>query len=216
MDSRYIDLKLLYRESTQILALKTSFADEIREVKRERDSLEQQLEIEKTALTAEKKKTSALQEQVKERDRKLIQATSGAGESHTSTPRSSPTPSLSRLSMTGSLNESFSGSQWGVSCCGNGLLSVYVLIFVFCVCIAIIWLHLCLFLCVRHIYFFSFQMYCCFFFSFLTLYLLISLLLFLSFILSFFLIHLFVFSLSLSLVIESVSDEDYLHIKDCL
>ncbi|XP_069973368.1 TATA element modulatory factor isoform X12 [Penaeus vannamei] len=101
------------KESTQILALKTSFADEIREVKRERDSLEQQLEIEKTALTAEKKKTSALQEQVKERDRKLIQATSGAGESHTSTPRSSPTPSLSRLSMTGSLNESFSGSQWG-------------------------------------------------------------------------------------------------------
>ncbi|XP_047503014.1 TATA element modulatory factor-like isoform X1 [Penaeus chinensis] len=101
------------KESTQIQALKTSFADEIREVKRERDSLEQQLEIEKTALTAEKKKTSALQDQVKERDRKLIQATSGAGESHTSTPRSSPTPSLSRLSMTGSLNESFSGSQWG-------------------------------------------------------------------------------------------------------
>ncbi|XP_042863087.1 TATA element modulatory factor-like isoform X9 [Penaeus japonicus] len=101
------------KENTQILALKTSFADEIREVKRERDSLEQQLEIEKTALTAEKKKTSALQEQVKERDRKLIQAASGAGESRTSTPRSSPTPSLSRLSMTGSLNESFSGSQWG-------------------------------------------------------------------------------------------------------
>lgn len=112
--SFFIDLSLLHRENTQILALKTSFADEIREVKRERDSLEQQLEIEKTALTAEKKKTSALQEQVKERDRKLIQAASGAGESRTSTPRSSPTPSLSRLSMTGSLNESFSGSQWGV------------------------------------------------------------------------------------------------------
>ena len=97
-------------------ALKTSFAEEIAEVKRERDSLEQQLEMEKTAVMAEKKKSLALQEQLKDRERKLVQmAASGTNESHASTPRSSPTPSLSRLSITGSLSESFTGYQWGVS-----------------------------------------------------------------------------------------------------
>ncbi|XP_068218725.1 TATA element modulatory factor-like isoform X3 [Palaemon carinicauda] len=95
--------------STQIEALKASFAEEIAEVKRERDCLEQQLEIEKTALAAEKKKSLSLQEQVKEREKRLMQA----AESHASTPRSSPTPSLSRISVSGSLNESFTGSQWG-------------------------------------------------------------------------------------------------------
>ncbi|XP_063880433.1 TATA element modulatory factor-like isoform X4 [Scylla paramamosain] len=44
------------KENIQIEALKTSFAEEIAEVKRERDSLEQQLEMEKTAVAAEKKK----------------------------------------------------------------------------------------------------------------------------------------------------------------
>ncbi|XP_050724673.1 TATA element modulatory factor-like isoform X3 [Eriocheir sinensis] len=102
------------KESIQIEALKTSFAEEISEVKRERDSLEQQLEMEKTAVTAEKKKTLALQDQLKDRERKLAQmAVQGAAESHASTPRSSPTPSLSRLSISGSMSESFSGSQWG-------------------------------------------------------------------------------------------------------
>lgn len=85
-------------------------------MKRERDSLEQQLEMEKTAVMAEKKKNLALQEQLKDRERKLVQlAASGTTESHASTPRSSPTPSLSRLSITGSLSESFTGYQWGVS-----------------------------------------------------------------------------------------------------
>ena len=106
---------MYFRESTQIEALKASFAEEIGEVKRERDSLEQQLEIEKTALSAEKKKSQSLQEQVKERERRLLQAASATVESHSSTPRSSPTPSLSRISISGSLNESFTGSQWGVS-----------------------------------------------------------------------------------------------------
>ncbi|KAK8381199.1 hypothetical protein O3P69_008219 [Scylla paramamosain] len=102
------------KENIQIEALKTSFAEEIAEVKRERDSLEQQLEMEKTAVAAEKKKTIALQEQLKDRERKLAQLTaSGTVESHASTPRSSPTPSLSRLSITGSLSESFTGYQWG-------------------------------------------------------------------------------------------------------
>ncbi|XP_071533325.1 uncharacterized protein [Panulirus ornatus] len=101
------------KEATQIEALKASFAEEIAEVKRERDSLEQQLDIEKTAVSAEKKKTVALQDQLKDRERKLLQLTSSAVESQNSTPRSSPTPSLSRLSVSGSLSESFSGSQWG-------------------------------------------------------------------------------------------------------
>uniref|UniRef100_A0A0P4VY12 TATA element modulatory factor 1 TATA binding domain-containing protein n=1 Tax=Scylla olivacea TaxID=85551 RepID=A0A0P4VY12_SCYOL len=102
------------KENIQIEALKTSFAEEIAEVKRERDSFEQQLEMEKTAVAAEKKKTIALQEQLKDRERKLAQLTaSGTVESHASTPRSSPTPSLSRLSITGSLSESFTGYQWG-------------------------------------------------------------------------------------------------------
>ncbi|XP_066974184.1 TATA element modulatory factor-like isoform X4 [Macrobrachium rosenbergii] len=102
-----------HKENTQIEALKASFAEEIGEIKRERDSLEQQLEIEKTALAAEKKKSHSLQEQVKEREKRLLQCASGAVESHASTPRSSPTPSLSRISVSGSLNESFTGSQWG-------------------------------------------------------------------------------------------------------
>nr|XP_045617076.1 TATA element modulatory factor-like isoform X3 [Procambarus clarkii] len=101
------------KEATQIEALKASFAEEIAEVKRERDSLEQQLEIEKTAVAAEKKKTLALQDQLKDRERKLLQLASDGPESHNSTPRSSPTPSLSRLSVSGSLSESFTGSQWG-------------------------------------------------------------------------------------------------------
>nr|XP_053648326.1 TATA element modulatory factor-like isoform X1 [Cherax quadricarinatus] len=101
------------KEATQIEALKASFAEEIAEVKRERDSFEQQLEIEKTAVAAEKKKTMSLQEQLKDRDRKLLQLANEAPESHNSTPRSSPTPSLSRLSVSGSLSESFCGSQWG-------------------------------------------------------------------------------------------------------
>lgn len=102
------------KENIQIEALKTSFAEEIAEVKRERDSFEQQLEMEKTAVAAEKKKSVALQEQLKDRERKLVQLTvSGTAESHASTPRSSPTPSLSRLSITGSLSESFTGYQWG-------------------------------------------------------------------------------------------------------
>ncbi|XP_045109755.1 TATA element modulatory factor-like isoform X3 [Portunus trituberculatus] len=102
------------KENIQIEALKTSFAEEIAEVKRERDSLEQQLEMEKTAVAAEKKKSVALQEQLKDRERKLAQMiASGTAESHASTPRSSPTPSLSRLSITGSLSESFTGYQWG-------------------------------------------------------------------------------------------------------
>ncbi|XP_042241665.1 TATA element modulatory factor-like isoform X2 [Homarus americanus] len=100
------------KEITQVEALKMSFAEEIAEVKRERDSLEQQLEIEKTAVAAEKKKTVALQDQLKDRERKLLQLVNDAPESHDSTPRSSPTPSLSRLSVSGSLSESFS-SQWG-------------------------------------------------------------------------------------------------------
>lgn len=169
----FTDLRLLYRESTQVQALKTSFADEIREVKRERDSLEQQLEIEKTALTAEKKKTLALQEQVKERDRKLIQAASGAGESHTSTPRSSPTPSLSRLSMTGSLNESFSGSQWGVGCCKSGdifvLSFLLVILHMYCRCLpASLSNHISLFVVVVVV------VCCCLYFYFLIFYLLNS------------------------------------------
>ncbi|XP_064090426.1 TATA element modulatory factor-like isoform X4 [Macrobrachium nipponense] len=102
-----------HKENTQIEALKASFAEEIGEIKRERDSLEQQLEIEKTALAAEKKKSHSLQDQVKEREKRLLQYASGAVESHASTPRSSPTPSLSRISVSGSLNESFTGSQWG-------------------------------------------------------------------------------------------------------
>ncbi|KAG7158235.1 TATA element modulatory factor-like [Homarus americanus] len=60
------------KEITQVEALKMSFAEEIAEVKRERDSLEQQLEIEKTAVAAEKKKTVALQDQLKDRERKLL------------------------------------------------------------------------------------------------------------------------------------------------
>ncbi|KAK7081030.1 TATA element modulatory factor 1 [Halocaridina rubra] len=101
------------KENTQIEALKSSFAEEIGEIKREKDSLEQQLDIEKTALSAEKKKSQSLQEQLKERERRLLQLSSSVNESHASTPRSSPTPSLSRISISGSLNESFTGSQWG-------------------------------------------------------------------------------------------------------
>ncbi|KAK3875579.1 hypothetical protein Pcinc_019571 [Petrolisthes cinctipes] len=106
------------KESNQTASLRASLAEEAGEARRERDSLRQQLEMEKTALTAEKKRTAALQEQVKDRDRKvahlLVGGTGGpTGESRTSTPRSSPTPSLSRISMSGSLSESFCGSQWG-------------------------------------------------------------------------------------------------------
>ena len=104
------------RGNTQIEALKSSFAEEVDELKRERDSLEQQLDIEKTATAAEKKKSAALHDQIKERDRKiaqLINTTPTVTESRHSTPRSSPTPSLSRISLAGSISE-FSGSQWGV------------------------------------------------------------------------------------------------------
>ncbi|XP_076041410.1 uncharacterized protein LOC143025513 isoform X2 [Oratosquilla oratoria] len=99
------------KETSQLEALKASFAEEIAEVKRERDILEQQLDIEKTAMVAEKKKCASLLEQLKEKDHKIMQQ--GSSESRHTTPRSSPTPSLSRISFSGSFNESFSGSQWG-------------------------------------------------------------------------------------------------------
>ena len=97
-----------------------SFAEEIGEVKRERDVFEQQLEIEKLSVNSEKKKVQALLEQIKDKDRKIaaqLQSVPPATlNSRTSTPRSSPTPSLSRFSVGGgSFNESFTGSHWGVS-----------------------------------------------------------------------------------------------------
>ncbi|KAL7648771.1 UNVERIFIED_CONTAM: hypothetical protein RMT77_000678 [Armadillidium vulgare] len=106
------------REANQLEALKNSFAEEISDIKHERDVLEQQLEIEKTAVSAEKRKSSSLQEQLKEKDKKIAQLqlvtqSGGGGESRLSSPRSSPTPSLSRLSVAGSVNDSYAGSHWG-------------------------------------------------------------------------------------------------------
>ncbi|RXG61899.1 TATA element modulatory factor [Armadillidium vulgare] len=103
---------------SQLEALKNSFAEEISDIKHERDVLEQQLEIEKTAVSAEKRKSSSLQEQLKEKDKKIAQLqlvtqSGGGGESRLSSPRSSPTPSLSRLSVAGSVNDSYAGSHWG-------------------------------------------------------------------------------------------------------
>ncbi|KAB7493694.1 TATA element modulatory factor [Armadillidium nasatum] len=106
------------REANQLEALKNSFAEEISDIKHERDVLEQQLEIEKTAVSAEKRKSASLQEQLKEKDKKIAQLqlvtqSGGGGESRLSSPRSSPTPSLSRLSVAGSVNDSYAGSHWG-------------------------------------------------------------------------------------------------------
>lgn len=113
--------KFFFRDARQLEALKASFADEVKEIKHERDIVEQQLEMEKTASTAEKRKSAAYQEQIKEKERKLAQlqllvstTSQPAGESRTSTPRSSPTPSISHLSLAGSVNDSLAGSHWGV------------------------------------------------------------------------------------------------------
>lgn len=54
----------MVRESSQTASLRASLAEEAGEARRERDSLRQQLEVEQTALSAEKKRTAALQEQV--------------------------------------------------------------------------------------------------------------------------------------------------------
>lgn len=54
----------MVRETNKTASLRASLAEEAGEARRERDSLRQQLEVEQTALSAEKKRTAALQEQV--------------------------------------------------------------------------------------------------------------------------------------------------------
>lgn len=116
------------KEASVAEALKASFADEIAELKREKEFLEVSLEGEKLETENTKKKSIALVEQLKERDRRVreLQAEMDLRYSQNrSTPRndsirSSPTPSLSQLShiaSTGSLSDfsrdpSFSRDPW--------------------------------------------------------------------------------------------------------
>jgi len=117
------------KEASVAEALKASFADEIAELKREKEFLEVSLEGEKLETENNKKKSIALMEQLKERDRRVreLQAEMDLRYSQNrstprndrSTPRpdsirSSPTPSLSQLShiaSTGSLSD-FSRDPW--------------------------------------------------------------------------------------------------------
>lgn len=72
---------------------------QITELKREVTALEHQLSVEKAATEAERRRTTALQEQLKERE---------AHPRDSSSPRSSPTLSFGRVS----LSESLSSNVW--------------------------------------------------------------------------------------------------------
>ncbi len=106
-------------KATSVLeATKRSFAEEIVDVKRERDFAEASLESEKAETASEKRKNLALAEQLKERDRRIKEiqtdldlakaATRGGG---FSTRGSSPANSIGG---NGSFNGSYS-EQWPVS-----------------------------------------------------------------------------------------------------
>lgn len=89
------------KESVQVDLLKQSFAEEMAELKRELQMAEHQLDIEKTVLEAEKRKSALLQDQLKEKERRNSQVMI-----HQSSNRTTPSPTLS-LSKFSSVSESF-------------------------------------------------------------------------------------------------------------
>lgn len=91
------------KDTASLATLKHAFREEIASIKRERDMLEHQLEIEKTALEAEKRKTSLLQDQMKEKDHRLAQQSINFEGSQLN----SPSP---QSSMRGSFSEQLQSS----------------------------------------------------------------------------------------------------------
>ncbi|XP_059079993.1 LOW QUALITY PROTEIN: TATA element modulatory factor-like [Tigriopus californicus] len=91
------------KSSTLSETMKKSLSDEIHELKREKDFLEAALDTERQDLQAEKRKLIHIQEQLKERERKVkeIQAELDLVRSTCS----SPSPSLSHLSVNGSYSD---------------------------------------------------------------------------------------------------------------
>ncbi|XP_043247560.1 TATA element modulatory factor-like, partial [Amphibalanus amphitrite] len=97
----------LERCRSERAASERQLAAQLTELRVSQDELERQLAAERAALTAERSRTAALQEQVQERGRQLSHSQSVVESvtSQLSTPRTSPTPSLSRISFSSSMHE---------------------------------------------------------------------------------------------------------------
>ncbi|XP_046994565.1 TATA element modulatory factor isoform X1 [Schistocerca americana] len=90
-------------------SMQETLAEEMKDLQRQINSLEQQLSVERAATEAEKRKTAMLQDQLRDRDIAVEKERSGGrGSSPAGTPRSSPTLSFGRMS----LSESVSSVTW--------------------------------------------------------------------------------------------------------
>lgn len=88
-------------------SMQATLAEEMKELQRQINSLEHQLSVERAATDAEKRKTAMLQDQLRDRDIAVEKERSG-GRGSPGTPRSSPTLSFGRMS----LSESVSSVTW--------------------------------------------------------------------------------------------------------
>ncbi|KAJ9575477.1 hypothetical protein L9F63_007682, partial [Diploptera punctata] len=88
--------------------LRQSMTEQLAELRREVTALEQQLSVERAATEAEKRRTSLLQDQLRDRETGGDRDRHGARGSPATSPRSSPTLSFGRVS----LSESLSSNAW--------------------------------------------------------------------------------------------------------